>query len=122
MTPSPRDSLYFYRGLVRSIYDGDTWRIDIDLGFQVWLRNQSVRLYGIDTPEVRGVERPAGIEVRDLLRKTYPPNTEILLESIRDKTGKFGRWLGVIWVGDLCVNEWLLSNGFALPYLEGVRR
>lgn len=50
--------MYTYRALVKSIYDGDTLRADIDLGFGVILADQSLRLLGIDTPEIKGVERP----------------------------------------------------------------
>ena len=35
------------------VVDGDTVDVDIDLGFGVWLRNQRIRMYGIDTPESR---------------------------------------------------------------------
>ena len=35
------------------------WRftvdVDIDLGFGVWLQNQRIRLYGIDTPRVKNL-------------------------------------------------------------------
>ena len=35
------------------VVDGDTVDVDIDLGFGVWMRNQRIRMYGIDTPESR---------------------------------------------------------------------
>ena len=44
---------YFYRVALDRVVDGDTIDVDIDLGFDVWLRNQRVRLHGIDTPESR---------------------------------------------------------------------
>ena len=41
--------MYEYKAQVVSVYDGDTLTVDIDLGFEVWLRKQKIRLAGIDT-------------------------------------------------------------------------
>ncbi len=43
--------LYYYRAKVLRVIDGDTMDVDLDLGFDVVLAKQRVRLYGIDTPE-----------------------------------------------------------------------
>jgi len=51
------DNLYYYRARVTKVYDGDTITVDIDLGFHVGLKSEKIRLYRIDTPEVRGPER-----------------------------------------------------------------
>jgi micrococcal nuclease len=42
--------MYQYKAIITKVVDGDTVDVDIDLGFEVWLRNQRIRLYGIDTP------------------------------------------------------------------------
>ena len=60
--------MYEYRAFVRRVYDGDTVTVDIDLGFDVVLRNQKIRLVRINAPEVRGVQRPEGLKSRDALR------------------------------------------------------
>ena len=44
---------YEYNAKVTKVIDGDTVEVDIDLGFNTILANQSVRLLGIDTPESR---------------------------------------------------------------------
>jgi len=44
---------YEYHAKVINVIDGDTIVVDIDLGFNVVLSNQSVRLLGVDTPESR---------------------------------------------------------------------
>ena len=44
---------YEYNATVVNVVDGDTIVIDIDLGFDVKLTNQKVRLLGVDTPESR---------------------------------------------------------------------
>ena len=49
--------MYEYRAFVTKVYDGDTITVDIDLGFGVQLKKQSIRLSGINAPEVRGPSR-----------------------------------------------------------------
>lgn len=119
----PTSPAYTYRATVVSIYDGDTWTVDIDCGFGIWLREQKLRLYGVDTPELRGDEREAGIVARDWCRDLAPEGTNIILETMKDKTGKYGRWLAVIWLDalDVSVNTALIQNGHAQPYTGGTR-
>ena len=45
--------MFEYKCKVTNVVDGDTVDVDIDLGFGVWMRNQRIRMYGIDTPESR---------------------------------------------------------------------
>ena len=45
--------MYEYRVKVLKVIDGDTVDVDIDLGFNTWIKNERVRLMGIDTPESR---------------------------------------------------------------------
>ena len=43
--------MYEYNCKMVRVVDGDTVDVDIDLGFGIWMRNQRIRMYGIDTPE-----------------------------------------------------------------------
>ena len=45
--------MYEYKAKIRRIVDGDTVDVDIDLGFNMILSKQRIRLYGIDAPESR---------------------------------------------------------------------
>ena len=60
--------MYEYRAYVRKVYDGDTVTVDIDLGFDVVLKAQKIRLVRINAPEVRGKQRLEGLKSRDALR------------------------------------------------------
>lgn len=104
--------MYEYVADVRDVYDGDTIRADIDLGFGVWLANQSIRLLGIDTPELRGETYLQAIAARDALREKILGKS-VTLKTQRDKRGKYGRWLATVYVDGLDVNSWLIANGFA---------
>ena len=60
--------MYEYKCKILKVVDGDTVDIDLDLGFGVWLRNERVRLAGIDTPESRtsdAVEKVFGQAAKD---------------------------------------------------------
>ena len=52
---------YCYPIEIVSVYDGDTITCNIDLGFKIKLYKQKIRLFGINTPEVRGKSRPEGL-------------------------------------------------------------
>jgi len=106
---------YQYPALVISVYDGDTITVNIDLGFGVELKKQKIRLYGINTPEVRGSSRDLGIISRDYVREKIL-NKNIMLQSIKDKKGKYGRWLGIVLIGDekLNLNKELISKNLAI--------
>ena len=43
--------MYEYKVNILKVVDGDTVDVDIDLGFGIWLKNERVRIMGIDTPE-----------------------------------------------------------------------
>jgi len=92
--------MYTYKATIRSVYDGDSCRIDLDLGMGVWMRNQSVRLYGIDTAEIRGGTAEAkalGNLAKDYLKNELPEGSTVLLRTYIDKRGKFGRVLASIY-------------------------
>ena len=59
--------MYQYKAKVLKVLDGDTVDIDLDLGFNIILANQRVRLAGIDTPESRTENKEE--KVRGLLSK-----------------------------------------------------
>ena len=110
--------MYTYTASVLKVIDGDTIEVDFDLGFGVWLRNQRIRLDGIDTPESRTADKEE--KVRGTLSKEKLK--EILGKEIRvttkiDPNEKYGRILGVLVNADgVNVNEWLIQNNYAVKY------
>ena len=107
--------MYEYKAIVISVYDADTITVNIDLGFGIWTFKQKVRLYGIDAPEMRGPERADGIESRDWLREKIL-DKKIVLKTKKDKTGKFGRWIGDVYLPgeEISLNEQMVRNGLAV--------
>tara|TARA_R110000772_G_scaffold258640_1_gene375920 strand:- start:9 stop:362 length:354 start_codon:yes stop_codon:yes gene_type:complete len=113
------NQLFNYRAIVTGVYDGDSITIDIDLGFNNWKKNQKVRLFGINTPEIRGEERPDGLVARDRLRELIL-DKEIIITSYKDKSGKYGRWLATVFLKQdgmfENINTLLLAEGLAEVY------
>ena len=118
--------MYTYKCTVTKIIDGDTIDVDINLGFDVVLTKQRIRLMGIDTPESR--TRNLEEKERGLLSKAYmenkcPVGSSITLKSL--DRGKFGRILGEIWEADVDsttvepLNKRMITDGFAVEYYGG---
>jgi len=118
--------MYEYRCNIINVVDGDTVDVDIDLGFGVWLKDERVRIMGIDTPESRTkdkVEKVFGLaakkRLKELLGKTGTLKTQID-RSGEDAKGKFGRILGNFIAQDgRMVTEILIEEGHCVPYFGG---
>lgn len=108
--------LYFYKGRVLRIVDGDTLDILVDTGFNNFTK-QRFRLLGIDTPELRGDEREDGLVVKKYVEKTIA-GKQVYVKSIEKDS--FGRWLATVYYDDgesiVSLNSELLAIGYAEPY------
>jgi len=111
--------LYAYRARITDVYDGDTVTADIDLGFKVWRHGEKLRLFGVDAPEMRGDERTKGQVSRDALHERII-GREVVICTLKDKTGKYGRYLAEIFVEGESVNAWLIRQGYAKPYSAAI--
>jgi endonuclease YncB( thermonuclease family) len=148
---SPTDPQWFYHAIVERIVDGDTVDLAVllephgtvliqnaayyDLGFRLFVPTVTAakmpvmrdrfRLRHIDTPEIRGPERVQGLESAAKVAELLPLGHPCLIESFKNKKGKYGRWIINIWqinekTGDrgICINEYLLEHGLAKPWKE----
>jgi len=107
--------MYNYKAHIKAVYDGDTVTAVVDLGF-LHFQEMKLRLFGIDTPEMRGEEREQGIIVRDIVRGLIL-DKEVEIHTKKDKQGKYGRYLATIILDGLNINDWLVENGHAEVYL-----
>lgn len=110
--------MYEYKATIRRVVDGDSIYVDIDLGFDVWLRNQSIRLYGIDTPECR--QKDKARKAHGLLAKEYVQKALVVGKTYALRTkekGKFGRFLGEFKTGKGAITKLLIKERLAVPYL-----
>ena len=110
-------------GQVIKVYDGDS--ITIAGHYPMYnspLFRFSVRLNGIDTPEIKGKteeEIKMAKEVRDAL-------TNLILHKIvklkNIGSEKYGRILADVYLDDLWVNEWLIKERYAVKYDGGTKK
>jgi micrococcal nuclease len=112
----------YYVREVKSVVDGDTIDVVIDLGFNV-LFEQRVRLAGIDTPESRTsdkFEKSLGIEAKEYLKKQLKDAKSIVIKTEKmDSSEKYGRILGWLYAnGDTeSINDKMINDGYAWGYL-----
>ena len=118
--------MYEYKCKIIKIVDGDTVDVDLDLGFGVWLRDERVRIMGIDTPESRTsdkVEKIFGLAAKERLSSLLGADATLLSQvksNGENMKGKFGRILGDFKTmnGDTVTTK-LMEEGHAVAYGGG---
>ena len=117
--------MYEYRARLIKVVDGDTVDVDIDLGFGIWMKDERVRIMGIDTPESRTRDKveklfgkAASARVKELLEEDIILKTQIARDG-EDMKGKYGRILGDFIVGDKMLTDILVEEGHAVAYFGG---
>lgn len=114
-------NVYLYNAEVVKVVDGDTFKINIDLGFEVHLGPKSVRLYGVNTPESRTKnieEKKLGLAAKEFTDQWIKKaNNYVKIETILDKNEKYGRILARVWneAGE-CLNTEIIKAGLAREY------
>ena len=115
--------MHEYNCKIRRVVDGDTVDVDIDLGFGIWVHNERVRLYGIDTPESRTrdlEEKKAGLFAKDVVLHYLPEGSKQILRTHKDKVGKYGRVLGEFVIYDSLADRQTTINQFMIDHKIGV--
>ena len=109
-------------GRVIKCYDADTITIASKLPYDASpLYRLSVRLNGIDAPEIKGKsaeEKEVAKEARDFLSNLVL-NKVIRLENVESE--KYGRILADVYLGDVHLNELLLKERYAVKYDGGTK-
>lgn len=102
---------------VLDVHDGDTCHVRIDLGLHIFV-DAHIRLAHINAPELHEAK---GAEAQRRFAELLTA-TPLQINTIRDRTEKYGRWLGVITNGNhLDIGATLVHEGLAVLY-EGGRR
>lgn len=116
--------MYEYNIDIVKVIDGDSLWAMIDLGMKIYTK-RSIRLYGIDAPELR-INNKAGAEARAYLsllltQVNKEDDGQIWVRTY--KPDKYGRWLAEIFIGDdkESLNDKMVMAGHAEPYWGGKR-
>ena len=136
VSPPVTSATYVYRGYINEIYDVDTMRADIDVGFKMWRGGETLRLFatngyeikrssskGIDAAHVkRGFEcrdilmRALGLDPNDYARsaryQTIDPPVSVVIETVKGRDfGKYGRLLAIVHKNGVNINEFIIRAG-----------
>ena len=118
--------MYEYKVNILKVVDGDTVDVDIDLGFGCWLRNERVRIVGIDTPESRTsdrIEKVFGEAAKQRLTSLLSSEATLISQVSKmgeNMKGKFGRILGDFkTINDQVISTTLMEEGHAVAYNGG---
>jgi len=114
---------YIYPAQVERVVDGDTIIVSLSLGLDVVLEHQWIRLYDINAWEPKGEQKEKGLEatkyLEERLSKGEKIEIEIRPEWEKGGKGKYGRWIGVVYVDGVNINTELVERGHAEEYEEG---
>ena len=105
---------------VISVYDGDTFRVDIDSLPPIVGKNIPIRLNGVDTPEIEGkcqYEKDLALEARDFVRNKLANAKEIKLTKLQ--RGKYFRVVADVMIDGVSLEQELLENKLAYKYTGG---
>ena len=132
MKPPSRKSCYNFRVTkIDKVLDGDTIDVTIDLGFDLY-KKERVRIAGVDTPEKRTrdlEEKALGLDATYWMKKqledTIAGDEELIIRTeLKGGTGKYGRLLGWLYVGEdaVSLNEQMITEGYAWGYDGGTKQ
>ena len=103
---------YQYKAIVQKVVDGDTITALVDCGFRI--KHQiSLRLFGINAPERNTL---GGSNSTAYLKEKLPIGREIVIETFKNPTDKYGRWLATIYLDGADLNKMMVADGHAVNY------
>jgi endonuclease YncB( thermonuclease family) len=110
---------------VLSVYDGDTAIVALYLGLDI-TTTETIRVYGIDTPEVRPLAtRKAGERSRDWLKARMEACGDLRVitgtKHGRPETDKYGRLLATPVCDGIDMTQEMIRLGLGVPYFGGAK-
>jgi len=107
---------YIYKGIVKKVLDGDTYDILFDLGFHNYFKTR-VRLYGVDAYEkslrngTTPQQKKLGLKAKALCEELLV-NKKVVVETMQDKKGKYGRYLVNVYIDGVSIADILKEKGY----------
>jgi endonuclease YncB( thermonuclease family) len=100
-----------------SVYDGDTFKVNIKNYPKIIGEKINIRINGIDTPELRAKcerEKFYAVLAKNYTKKILLNAENIELKNI--KRGKYFRIVGDVFVDGVLLSDMLLEKGYAVVY------
>ncbi len=107
--------MYEYVANTIRVVDGDTVEAEVDLGFGI-VASFMFRLYEINAPEMRGPGKDKGKKAKEHLQSLVNKHEPLVVKTIKDKQGKYGRYLAILLSqeGSLNLNALMVADGHAV--------
>lgn len=112
--------MFEYVAKIVEVIDGDTVDAELDLGFDI-IHRIRIRLCGINTPETRTRnkdEKARGLAAKARLKELVEGKF-VLVKTEKAETEKYGRYLAVLFLNNVNVNQQLIQEGHAVQYDGG---
>lgn len=107
---------------IRTVYDGDTFKVNIDNWPAIVGQSISVRVKGVDTPELRGkcqAEKDAARRAKQFTVAMLRAGEVVELRGL--ERDKYFRLLAEVWIDGKSLGEALVSSGNAVVYEGGTK-
>ena len=87
-------NLFTYLAAFIRIIDGDTYEVEVDLGFHIKTK-MKIRLRGVNTPELKGNDKLNGLKAKNFVTEIFFTGPGSKLDAIirTHKTDKYGRYV-----------------------------
>lgn len=103
-------------GVVLRVYDGDTFTLGFYQSYSKIPYRISVRMRGIDTPEIKGADLRKMARARSaqkfLFSQIYGKTVQLTDVSME----KYGRLLANVYCDGVCINQLMLDQHYAVSY------
>jgi hypothetical protein len=110
LTAEAPEPQYVYRAEISGVVSGDTVAFNIDLGFGVWVHNQSLHLKDLTAPDLLGDHKEEALAWKRKLSDLLKDRSEIIIQTVRDKTVNPPRYLVTVWADGDNINEAMLKD------------
>lgn len=110
--------MYEYQARLAKLVDGDTIHCAVDVGLDISI-NLTLRFYGVNAPEMSTVAGQASAVWVANWFAAFAPDGKFILQTVKDKREKYGRYLAVILSMGRAhnLNDELVAAGQAVPYM-----
>ena len=114
---------FHYYGFITGLVDAVTLRVDIDLGFGIWLRDRNIRIINTVVPDrdsTNTLESVVGKRIYETSKK-YVLNKECKILSC--SLDSFGRIIGDVFIDmrpEKSYYLWMLKNNYGKKFKPGV--
>lgn len=143
VTPLVTAPAYRYGALITHVYDADTVQCNIDMYDRTWRLEEKIRLYGVNANEIKRSKRNGigdahvakGFRQRNELIRLLGQNADnyprrvryheliepvpVVIETVRDTSGKFGRLLGILHYQGVNLNERIRDMTGGVEFYDG---